>query len=569
MVTGIEAAGLALAILPLVVNQLDNYALGLEKIKLFRKYKVQLLDYAAELGTQRTILLNTLLKCLEGVVDDHDQRADLISNPKGPGWKDPDLEDQLRDKLGQSYEPFKGTVNSLCNHLEYLSHKLGAEAPDPSVAPTKPMKSMKFRKILSSAVYKDLLEKIDKTNQTLKTLIDQSQDLEQTRRGSSYRQRKSLKRHREQRKHARELYRIMIQEKRCWSCACQDTHVIGIELGSHQFEPQVSSSFRVMLSSANKSSKSQARRWGEVEFEAHQSQCSTYEGHCMCSTLQQANGKSKVRFSASYCTQSVHLARRGQQVDNICAALHQDRLKNAGSQIDNTTYISDGITADIRYYINRINSSQDDIHLHSLKEIFQMASSSSSSAASNQNLGEFGYYMHDALYLATVLACSVLHFHGTWLETHWSTQDILFLRTDKTQKPQYQQPYILRKVSGQELNKGHELGRLSNGILFPLAVALIELSLGKCISDERLDKDEGASEHETVLNTATRVLESKVLKQSGYDYVNVVKQCLNWTQGPRRGLNFEDPHFDESVFDLVIYPLIKYFDHFSGVTSSV
>lgn len=562
MVTGIEAAGLALAILPLVVNQLDNYALGLEKMKLFRKYKVQLLGYSTQLGAQRTILLNTLLKCLEGVVDDHDQRADLISNPKGSGWKDPDLEDQLRDKLGQSYEPFKGSVNSLCDHLEYLSRKLGAETPDPSVPPTKPMKSMKFRKILSSAVYKDILENIDKTNQTLKTLIDQSQDLEQTKRGSSYRQRKSLKRHREQRKHARELYRIMIQEKRCWSCACQDTHVIGLELGSHQFEPRVSSSFRMMLSSADKSSKSQARRWGELEFEAHKSQCSTYEGHCMCSTLQQSNGKSKVRFSSSCCAQSVHVVPRGRQVDNICSVLHQDRLRSTGSQFDNTTYIGDGVTADTRYYINRINSSQDDIHIHSLKEIFQMATS-------NPNISELGYYMHDALYLATVLACSVLHFHGTWLETHWSTQDILFLCTDKTQKPQYQQPYILRKVSGQDLNQGHGYGRLSNEILFPLAVALIELSLGRCISDERLDKDEGASEHETLLNTATRVLESKVLKQSGYDYVNVVKQCLNWSQGPRRGLNFEDPHFDESVFDLIIYPLIKYFDHFSGVTSSV
>lgn len=34
MVTGVEAAGLALAILPLIVNQLDNYAKGVETSRL-------------------------------------------------------------------------------------------------------------------------------------------------------------------------------------------------------------------------------------------------------------------------------------------------------------------------------------------------------------------------------------------------------------------------------------------------------------------------------------------------------------------------------------------------------
>jgi hypothetical protein len=130
MVTGIEATGVALAILPLVVNQLDNYARGLEKIKAFRRYKWQLEDFSSGLSAQYAVMVNTLEHSLEGVIDDHDQRSDLIKNPRGPGWKDPTFQSRLRQKLDRDYAPFTGTVRALCRLLEDLSHKLGLETGD-------------------------------------------------------------------------------------------------------------------------------------------------------------------------------------------------------------------------------------------------------------------------------------------------------------------------------------------------------------------------------------------------------------------------------------------------------
>lgn len=130
MVTGIEATGVALAILPLVVNQLDNYARGLEKIKTFRRYKWQLEDFSSGLSAQYAIMVNTLEHSLEGVVDDHDQRSDLIKNPRGAGWKDPAFQIRLIQKLDRDYDPFTGTVRALCRLLEDLSHKLGLETGD-------------------------------------------------------------------------------------------------------------------------------------------------------------------------------------------------------------------------------------------------------------------------------------------------------------------------------------------------------------------------------------------------------------------------------------------------------
>lgn len=133
MASGIEVAGLALAILPLLVNQIDGYVRGIEKIKAFRSYRRELKGYSVGLSTQQTILLNTLEQALEGVVDDVDQVSELIRNPRGDGWKDPVLEKRLRCKLDRNYEVFMGNMTCLSEMIEQLSHKLGISITDMKV----------------------------------------------------------------------------------------------------------------------------------------------------------------------------------------------------------------------------------------------------------------------------------------------------------------------------------------------------------------------------------------------------------------------------------------------------
>lgn len=128
--SGFEIAGLVLAVLPLVVNQLDNYSRGLTTIKGLRQYRWQLENYSSNLSAQYAIFLNTLQIFLEDLVDDHDQRSELIKNPTGNAWKDIQLQAALRDKLGRDYHAFIGIVASLCSLLEELSDKLNRHTPD-------------------------------------------------------------------------------------------------------------------------------------------------------------------------------------------------------------------------------------------------------------------------------------------------------------------------------------------------------------------------------------------------------------------------------------------------------
>jgi hypothetical protein len=128
--SGVEVAGLVLAILPLVVNQLDNYARGLETFRALRRYKWELEACSSTLSAQCAIFLNTLEIFLQDAVDDHDERLDLIRNPTGPGWRKSAFQKALADKLGRDYVAFTGTVTGLCGLLEELSAKLDRQTSD-------------------------------------------------------------------------------------------------------------------------------------------------------------------------------------------------------------------------------------------------------------------------------------------------------------------------------------------------------------------------------------------------------------------------------------------------------
>jgi hypothetical protein len=129
MVTGIETAGIILAILPLVVNQLDAYVQGLETIKTFRtkRYRRELESYLTRLGTQQAIFLNTLEQLLEDVVDSDDEVRDLIGNPTGSSWQDAVFQAKLQKRLGRDHDSYIKTTTMLSGLLQSLSDKLGFE----------------------------------------------------------------------------------------------------------------------------------------------------------------------------------------------------------------------------------------------------------------------------------------------------------------------------------------------------------------------------------------------------------------------------------------------------------
>ncbi|OQE89733.1 hypothetical protein PENNAL_c0013G11372 [Penicillium nalgiovense] len=175
-----EAAGVALAILPLIINQLDNYVQGLETIKSFgaKRYRRELESYSSSLGTQQAIFINTLERALDGVVEYEDGLDELRNNPLGDLWKRKSLQASLHEKLGRDFYPFNQMMVEIATLLEELSRRLGLDKNialnyrvDQSVI-KKEVK--KFRDIFSKGIYLDLFARIDAANRILNTLVEHS-----------------------------------------------------------------------------------------------------------------------------------------------------------------------------------------------------------------------------------------------------------------------------------------------------------------------------------------------------------------------------------------------------------
>lgn len=128
--SGAEAAGLILAVLPLVMHTVDSYVQGVQTLKRFRtrRYREELEDYKLRIDTQRTEFLNTLELLFDGIVDREDELRDLITNPKGQLWTESTIEAKLQKRLAHSYEVYIQTMRKLYSLLQQINETLGAGA---------------------------------------------------------------------------------------------------------------------------------------------------------------------------------------------------------------------------------------------------------------------------------------------------------------------------------------------------------------------------------------------------------------------------------------------------------
>lgn len=287
-------------------------------------------------------------------------------------------------------------------------------------------------------------------------------------------------------------------------------------------------------------------------------------------------GKQRVHFVTPKikCLEEIHKTPkrpRGSPIAKLCSTLNKADVTDSHPESNCFGYILDqNTTGDVSYYMTLVRNIQDELHLRSLQET--LAGSPSLPDSPIQSPDELS--RRDRLYLATLLASSVLQLHGTWLQKQWGTQDILFIRSAGSGYLQYEHPYLLHGIAStpQEcLNRsvsklyiGADRCKVSNYILLPLALALTELSLGRAMSTLYRDEDRDLSGGVSYFNTAARLLR-EVYLESGSNYGDVVKECLYWPR--RKGDDPEDRQFDESVFDTIVSPLLKDFDYFEGLSS--
>ncbi|KIW67269.1 hypothetical protein PV04_06534 [Phialophora macrospora] len=585
MVTGVETAGVVLAILPLIVNQLDSYVQGIESLKGFRtrRYRRQFEEWATRLGTQRAILLNTLEQSLEGVVDYDDDISELINNPRGPLWRDPSFQKSLAKKLDRNYGAFVRTMTELSTLLETLSRKLGLQSADPlkiswddATAVEREVK--KFKDIFSKSVYTDLLGKIDNANSSLKTLIEQSDHRQESRRKHRV-SKKPLLKYKAARKHANNLYNAVVRGK-YWKCPCKDTHCVHLRIDGEPIESNdnlekspTTPRFRMAFSTKVPGPmNAMSWHWEEVETVPELLEMPVAAHQAILTTTHSAGQKlaidKKVQFAVvatplqSLPWPKIPDAPPLLPIPDFCSVLckmgvNGDIKKYMGS-------ISDECDATHRYYFYLMEKHDKGVETQTLEDLL---GSSLHSIGPHACRPAFLFSRRDRLFLAATLASSVLQFHGSWLKSYWRSRDILFPKLENTSQTVVERPYLA----------GHGVSRttptidpatrtitnplIPSEVLFPLGLVLVELSLCQSISTLRTPDDADVVEAYANLKTATRLL-NRVYAESGCKYGDVVTQCLRWSE--TRNSSADDEDFQELVFQKIVSPLVEDLRDFEG-----
>jgi len=117
MVTGIEIAGVALAVFPIVLNGLSSLRYTARKIKNLRRYRRCLGRVVRQLDMERGKFVNTCTNIL----------GDMVTEERlsGSGWKDPEFQERLKKRLGRrTAKVFRKLMHSMTSTLDDLKDEL-------------------------------------------------------------------------------------------------------------------------------------------------------------------------------------------------------------------------------------------------------------------------------------------------------------------------------------------------------------------------------------------------------------------------------------------------------------
>src|SRR5579871_5696579 len=99
MVTGIETAGIILAVFPLIISALEHYKEGFSTLQIWWMYRTEFLDFLRKIGIQFVLFRGNLEELLTPIVTSEAQMNELLLDPGGDAWRNEKLEESLRKRL--------------------------------------------------------------------------------------------------------------------------------------------------------------------------------------------------------------------------------------------------------------------------------------------------------------------------------------------------------------------------------------------------------------------------------------------------------------------------------------
>ena len=251
-----------------------------------------------------------------------------------------------------------------------------------------------------------------------------------------------------------------------------------------------------------------------------------------------------------------------QRIESLCSAMQQC-MNQAMNEQNCLGYLSNDKWQRLGVYLSqkqvRAATSSQQHRITSLAQLLSVQNTDYSQLLAKSSLLRLS--RGDRLGLALTVASSVLQLHKTsWLHENFSIADIL-IDVEETSGKIYEQAYVRQAFPASITKKETPklfLPVVRNETLFALGIVLIELCLGQTIDMLRSPQDpldaEGNANSVTDFCTAKRLMEGAVYREGGTRYGDVVRRCI-FCDFDQRQTDMDNETFRQAVYDGVIAPL--------------
>ena len=123
--SGIEAAGLVLGAIPLLISAAEHYREGFEPLKEFWKFETEFQSFIEELEVQDKIFSNNIEKLIQPYVSDREMHT--IINDRNYMAMNPQLERNVQERLADSYKVYMSVVKKVNAIVTALQDQLGIQ----------------------------------------------------------------------------------------------------------------------------------------------------------------------------------------------------------------------------------------------------------------------------------------------------------------------------------------------------------------------------------------------------------------------------------------------------------
>ncbi|KAA8901720.1 hypothetical protein FN846DRAFT_908903 [Sphaerosporella brunnea] len=594
MVTGIEAAGLALAIFPVIVQGVSFYVDGTRKIRDVMDHRRKAKKLLRRLEMEKVKFENTCEFFLDITTE---EMASLVD---GVDWEKT-IHERLPDKEARV---FLDAESELAEHLKELRDGLGLNEEYIRLSQEERSQWAKFKLVLQETSYLAILEEIREINEDLGRLTQL-----QTRRPLQrpVRQSHAAKSYNIVRARAQSLHGVLQRNFEAAPCRCNHNASLQLELRGDQ---TVDVRFKVLFNfeyvSATDDGRLQGPRgWRSLEFQSVDHENSTSSSPCQLEAEEQkddrknfnshhtpnqteTHGLRSLIKSLRSLKEGVVVRKKPKGVafkEPPQAKTEELSLPKAKETVKRINDLCSAIKAAASCSSGCLGFVEDEKQELQHRLWPPTKSPSSSYIPEPMSLESLLFPGRldelDRLKLGLKIASAVMQLHATeWLKELWGKRDIFFLQKQMPRRtnsgdivqicePALEMPFV-RGSSQDELLPLDHAGETSGTqpsapfqyekSLFSLGIVLIELWFEEPLEKLRAHPDDCQDDNADYETAKQRV--GELLRLAGEDYGLAVSRCIN---GVRKGpgkfsatkSTLDDEGFKNDVHENVVCLLQK------------